>query len=116
MADSFVYEQAGKSTISDQNNPFLNKRIVYVNDQMNDIQEIEDGKKRKKRRVLEIISLGIKQAAEPIGELHTVLNQLQKTFETDWDNIFGAYQLSLNARDLAYSQLTAVIKTKVCFI
>ncbi len=35
MADSFVYEQAGKNTVSDQNNPFLNKRIVYVNDQMN---------------------------------------------------------------------------------
>ena len=30
----------------------------------------------------------------------------------DWDNIFGAYQLSLDARELAYSQLVAVIKTK----
>eukprot|EP00937_MAST-01D_sp_MAST-1D-sp2_P003752 g3752.t1 len=30
----------------------------------------------------------------------------------DWDNIFGAYQLSLDAPALAYSQLVAVIKTK----
>lgn len=30
----------------------------------------------------------------------------------DWDNIFGAYQFSLDAKELAYSQLTAVIKTK----
>eukprot|EP00656_Telonema_subtile_P004654 TRINITY_DN12117_c0_g1_i3.p1 TRINITY_DN12117_c0_g1~~TRINITY_DN12117_c0_g1_i3.p1 ORF type:complete len:517 (-),score=119.06 TRINITY_DN12117_c0_g1_i3:216-1766(-) len=30
----------------------------------------------------------------------------------DWDNIFGAYQLSLDAKELAYSQLAAVIKTK----
>ena len=29
----------------------------------------------------------------------------------DWDNIFGAYQFSLDAKELAYSQLTAVIKT-----
>eukprot|EP01047_Picozoa_sp_COSAG01_P126001 COSAG01_NODE_55103_length_327_cov_0.982456_1_plen_56_part_10 len=28
------------------------------------------------------------------------------------DNIFGAYQFSLDAKELAYSQLTAVIKTK----
>lgn len=31
----------------------------------------------------------------------------------DWDNIFGAYQLSLGSKDLGYSQLAAVIKTKV---
>eukprot|EP00729_Bicosta_minor_P013321 gene13321-31113_t len=30
----------------------------------------------------------------------------------DWDNIFGAYQLALDAKELAYSQLAAVIKTK----
>eukprot|EP00658_Telonema_sp_P-2_P034540 TRINITY_DN25205_c0_g1_i2.p1 TRINITY_DN25205_c0_g1~~TRINITY_DN25205_c0_g1_i2.p1 ORF type:complete len:721 (+),score=172.82 TRINITY_DN25205_c0_g1_i2:163-2325(+) len=30
----------------------------------------------------------------------------------DWDNIFGAYQLSLDAKELGYSQLAAVIKTK----
>lgn len=30
----------------------------------------------------------------------------------DWDNIFGAYQLSLGSKSLAYSQLAAVIKTK----
>ena len=30
----------------------------------------------------------------------------------DWDNIFGAYQLGLDAPALAYSQLAGVIKTK----
>ena len=35
MADSYVYQNAGRATISDVNSPFLNKRVVYVQDEQN---------------------------------------------------------------------------------